>query len=347
MSYSIYLKFLLLCIVFMPFNQADVSGQTKEDFEEIFRKETEGDLEKGRNKFQNIDQLSYFPDTLPTWFFRTPQARNNNVYAIGISDPDLNEEEATRQALHRAKTMAVLFNNAKIQYFRDVYTSEFSDRGRKRYGQRFDTYFKVSATGYADSTCFAIEEQHLTRYNEIIMLIKYTPRDKDSTLEASNPNLISAIGTALYIEAQIGEVFEPQAEYEFISILQTPDKITERAHFVYTQRGNKFLSNSEFDGQIHEFPLYSYKYANPSWQKNTSPLVSYNGLWSIYSKKLLRQLTLETEQNSVSIRTLGEQYVPQLNNLTREVATKNSKMLLNGIEFGIDSIGFDFQLKDL
>ncbi len=347
MNYSFYLKTLLLCIVFMPFAQGNVYSQNKNNFEEIFKKETEGDLKKGRDKFQNIAQLSYYPDTLPTWFFRTPQADINSIYAIGISDPDLTAEDASRQALHRAKTMAILFSKAKIQYFRDVYTSEYHDGVRKRYGQRFDTYFKLSATGYADSTCFTVKEHHFTRYNEAVILIKYTPLEKDSISEAPKPGLISTVGTALYIEAQIGEAFEPQAEYEFITRLQTPEQTNERAHFVYTQRGNKFLSNSEFDGKKHEFPLYSYKYANPLWQKNTTPLVSYNGLWSIYSKKLLRQLTLETEQTSVSIRTLGEQYSPQMSNLTREVATKTTKMLLNGIEFGVDSIGFDIQLKEL
>lgn len=346
MSKSLYLKSFFFLAILFHLLKIDANGQSKEEFEKIFLKETEGSNSGPKfGKFKNIDQLSYYPDTLPSWFFAPPQATLNHIYAIGISDPDLTPNDAAYQALHRAKTMAVLYNKAQIQYFRDIYSVEYSEGSRKMYGQRFDTYFKLSSSGIADSSCFKIENHHFTRYNEAIVLIRYTPLNNET--KSMNNELISMVGTALYIEAQVGDAFEPQAEYEFTTVIRSPKVPIQSSQFTFRQKGNRFLSISEFQGENHDFPLFTYKYANPSWPSNTNPLVSYNGLWSIYSKLFLRQLSLETEQSSVRIRTLEEQYSPQMRNLSREVAIKTAKMQINGIEFGSDSISFDIHLQEL
>jgi hypothetical protein len=338
--------FTLLLLIQSFFLFSYTFAQTKEDFEKIFLKETEGSssaLEK--INFKNISTLSYYPDTLPTWFFQPPPSSAHYIYAIGISDPDLTAEDAANQALYRAKTMAILYNRAQIQYFRDVYTVEYTHGRQVRYGQRFDTYFKLSANGFADTSCFAVVNHYFTRFNEALVLVRYTPLDPSKA--NMNVDLISTVGTALYIEAQIEEAFEPQAEYEFISALRSPSKSTKTALFTYREKGNRFLSISEFQGNTYTHPMFPYRYANPTWQQNTEPLVSYYGLWSIFSKHLLRQLTLETEQSSIKIRSLGEQHNQEHRNLTREVAIKTTKMQINGIEFGNDSIEFEIELFDI
>lgn len=346
MNNSFYLRSSLAFFLLIFLVSIKSAGQTKQDFEKIFLKETGGQSSgQTHSQFKNITTLSYYPDTLPSWFFAPPTSSFENIYAIGISDPDLTASDAALQALHRAKTMAILFNRAQIQYFRDIYSVEYTEGRRKRYGQRFDTYFKISSSGFADSLSFSIINHHFTRYNEAVILIRYSPIDIDS--QSSMYDMISTVGTALYIEAQIGEAFEPQAEYEFVSALRPYGKPIESSQFTYREKGNRFLSISQFQGENHNFPLFTYKYANPSWAHNTQPLVSYNGLWSVFSKKLLRQLTLETEQSSIKIRTLEEQYSPEMRNLSREVAIKTAKMFINGIEFGRDSIGFDIQLRDI
>ncbi|PKP38115.1 MAG: hypothetical protein CVT98_05380 [Bacteroidetes bacterium HGW-Bacteroidetes-15] len=346
MSNSLYPKNLTVLLAFFVFFQSNINGQSKEEFEQIFLKETQ-ESESGSKygRFKNIANLSYYPDTLPSWFFNPPHPSSDFVYSIGISDPDLTPNEAAFQAFHRAKTMAILYNKVQIQYFRDVYSVEYTEGSRKKYGQRFDTYFKLSSSGFADSSCFKVVNYHFTRYNEAIVLVLYTPLDP--TKASMNTDLISMVGTALYIEAQIGDAFEPQGEYEFVSVIRPPKAPIQSSQFTYREKGNRFLSISEFAGKNHDFPLYTYKYSNPVWAHNTEPLVSYNGLWSIYSKRLLRQLTLETEQSSVKIRTLEEQYSPQMRNLSREVAIKTAKMHINGIEFGRDSIGFEIQLHEI
>jgi hypothetical protein len=322
------------------------NSQSKEAFEKIFLKETSA-LERKDNygRFKNISTLSYYPDTLPSWFFNPPQSGGDVVYSLGISDPDLTPDEAAKQAFFRAKTMAFLYNRSQVQYFRDIYSVEYTEGRYTKFGQRFDTYFKLSATGFADSSCFTVVNNHFTRYNEAIVLVRYTPLDASKA--NMNSDLISIVGTALYIEAQINEAFEPQGEYEFTTVIRGANSPVESAVFTFREKGNRFLSISEYKGKRYEFPLFVYMYSNPAWASNTQPLVSYNGLWSAYSKKFLRQLTLETEQSSIRIRAVEEQHNPSLRNLSREVAIKNMKMHINGIEFGNDSIGFDIKTYDI
>ncbi len=338
------MRFRLLPIFIMvlfSLSAIPTSGQ-KEAFEKIFEKETRAKGLASYGKFKNVERVSFYPDTLPRWFFRPPTSSNGSIYAIGISDPDLTPEDAILQAIHRAQSMAVLQSNALMQYYRDVYTVDHTEQRYKGYGQRFDTYFKLSANHSADSTCFSLVETHMTRYNEAVVLIRYSPSGKKS-----NANQIKTIGTALYIEAQIGNVFETQAEYEIITNHKSVLGVCVDSRFTYREKGKRYLAISKFMGINNEYPIYNYKYCNPSWAPNTQPLISYNGLWSIFTKKLLRYLTLNTEETSVNIRSLDETYNPEIRNLSREVAVKNAQLLINGIEFGVDSIGFDLNILEI
>jgi hypothetical protein len=345
MNTSLYPKVVVFILIFFLNFLTSVVGQTKDEFEKIFLKET-GSGTKGRDdgKFKNVYRLSYYPDTLPSWFFNPPPSTADYTYTIGISDPDLTPENAAIQALYRAKVMAVLFNRSQIQYFRDIYTTEYRDGRSKSYRQRFDTYFKLSASGIADSLYFTIVDQHFTRYNEAIVLIKY---DQSNVNKANSSATISVVGTVFLIEAQIGDAFEPQAEYELTSAMKIPDSPMITSYFKFVEKGTKFLSQSEFMGNAMQFPLYNYKYTNPSWSSNIQPLLSYNGLWSIYTQRLLRHLTITTEDKSVKYKTIEENYSPQMSNLTREVAIKIAKIYMNGIEFGVDSVGFDLLVEKI
>ena len=345
MKFFIHTKNLTLLVIAFCLTTT-AYPQNKEAFEKIFLKET-GAIERKDNygRFNNIGTLSYYPDTLPSWFFNPPKSSGDIVYSIGISDPDLKPEEAAKQAFFRARTMAILYNRTQVQYFRDIYSVEYTEGRYTKYGQRFDTYFKLSASGFADSSCFSIINSHFTRYNEAVILVRYIPLD--ASRANMNSDLISIVGTALYIEAQINEAFEPQGEYEFTTVIRGANAPIESAIFTFREKGNRFLSISEYQGKKYEFPLFTYMYSNPAWASNTQPLVSYNGLWSAYSKKFLRQLTLETEQSSIRIRALEEQHSPSIRNLSREVAIKNMKMHINGIEFGNDSIGFDIKTYEI
>ena len=335
-----YTSLLLILIASLSVNS---NGQDKSRFDKTFLKETSESQNRSSNKFKNITKLSYYPDTLPSWFFSPPQSTLDCLYAVGISDPDMKSAKAKAMAIHRAKAMAGLYLNAKMQYFRDVYTSEKQSGRYSDYRQQFDTYFKVSSLSKIDDASFAVIDSHMTRYNESMILIKYSPK----SIPAEGNNLLSVIGTVLYIEAQVADAFEVQAEYELLSTLRQTENLNQSSHYLYREKGNKFLSNSEYLNDKIEFPVYIYKYASPKWDKNTSPLVSYNGLWSKFTRELLRNLTLTTQQTKTRIRNLGEKYNPASSNLSREIVSYIAQLKLNGIVFERDTMKIDISVNEI
>jgi len=335
-----YILLVFFLIALLPSNSI---GQDKNKFEKTFLNETSQSQNRSSNKFRNITKLSFYPDTLPVWFFTPPQNTLNCIYAVGISDPDMEPEKGKEMAIHRAKAMAGLYINSKLQYFRDVFTSDKESGRYSEYRQRFDTYFKISSMSKLDDASFAVVDSHMTRYNESMILIKYS--HNDLTFEGSE--LLSVIGTVLYIEAQVSEAFEVQAEYELLSALKESESLTQSAHYLYREKGNKFLSNSEFLNSKIEFPVYIYKYASPDWDKNTQPLISYNGLWSKFTRELLRNLTLTTQETKIRIKNMGEKYNPESANLSRETVSFLAQLKLNGIVFDRDTMKIDLSVNEI
>ena len=337
------IRFINTCftITFIVLSITSANGQSN-SFIKTFEQETGGKTTDESVKFKNVTKLSFYPDTLPSWFFNPPQNTMNCLYAVGISDPDMEPPKAKEMAYHRAKAIAGLYLGSKLQYYRDVYTSEKESGRYTNYRQRFDTYFKISSLTKANDCEFAIVDSHLTRYNESMILVKYEPKEFQQKIE-----LQSVIGTVLYVEAQVEEAFEVQAEYELLSAFRQPENNILSAHFLYREKGNKFLSHSEYLDTINEFPVYIYKYASPKWNKNMQPLVSYNGLWSKFTREMLRYLTLETEQSKIRIKKLGERYNPVLTNLTRQIVSYRAQLKLNGIEFANDSIKLNMAVNEI
>lgn len=341
-------KFLLFTsLFFISTLFFELAGQTKEEFEKIFLQETENPKKEAGSTptFKNIQSLSYYPDTLPSWFFSTPRTINGTVYAIGVSDPDLTPEEAAEQAVFRAKTMAGIFSKSKFQYFKDIYTSEQTSEQNYNYHQRFDTYFKITSSIKSVDQNFKIINQHFTKYNEAVVLIEYNKPSENSKNAGSIQ--LSSEATVLYIELQVEEAFEPQAEYELISGIKIPNQQPQTASFKYVTKSNKYYSESNFQGVSMEFPSYFYKYTNPNLPENSEPYTCYRGLWGELSRCLMKQIMQSVENNSVKIKSVGQQYNPEIMNLTREVAIKNARMYLNGIEFGNDAIDFNLEIEDI
>lgn len=322
-----------------------VQGQSKTEFERIFDKETRRPQQGAHSPdFKNVHITSTLPDTLPKWFFQLPQSGSAATYSIGISDPDLVPQQAYHQALHRAKALAVLKRNCRIQYYRDVFTSVQSSDGSEEHRERFDTYLKFTSASNADTSSFKLISSHFTRFNEAIILIAYSPTDHQ--IRPEDRIAYTTQATVLYIEAQFDDVFEPQSEYELTTAFRFPNGTTNTSVLTVTKKGNRERARSEFNGVLMEFPVYTYRYADPRWPRNTMPLVTYNGLWGLYTRELLRQLSLSAEQSTVRIRSLAQASTPGTKNLSREIAVLNSNINLNGIVFGRDSIAFSFQIQE-
>lgn len=320
-----------------------LQGQDQQNFKKIFDKETSSESAAPDSvKFRNVEVLSFYPDTLPSWFFTQP-ASVSDFYAIGISDPDMDSTSAKELAIHRAKANALLFSNARVQYYRDIYSTAQDDGRYAGVRQQFDTYFKISVSSMVSNAMFSVVDTHFTRYNEYIALVKYSP----AIVNADSAYNLTVMGTSFFVEASVDDAFEEQAEYEIMSIAQMGQSNSCKAHYLYREKGNRSLSSSSFKEQEVTYPVYAYIYASPQWGSVRHAFTSYNGLWSIYTRQLLRYLTLNSQQSSIKLRNVGEQYSSRLSNLTREIASFTGQLNINGINFDSDTLKFDIQLKEL
>lgn len=324
-----------------------VSQNPSARFREIFEEETRGSREPEYGNFKNTGPLSFFPDTLPEWFFQPPPSNQSIVYAVGISDPDMPEEEAIQQAVYRAKVLTSMFSRSRIEYIRDIFTSNQEDVYQRGFRQRFDTFFRITARLMADSSQFQVINQHLTRYNEAVVLVSYTLRLNHSKENIANTDKIISMAKLLYIEAQVGDAFEPQSSYEIISTIQDAEERKANAVFISTKKGNRELIDSEFLGKKITYPLFVYRYANPQWPAFTRPLVSHNGLWAMFAQEFLEHITLTTEQSTLRLKNMSQKSAPGLSDMSREVSSMTTNMYLQKIDFSQQKMIFDIFLEEL
>lgn len=327
-------------IILLFFIGINAYAQDKERFQKIFENETSGELETSK-RFKNVTRLSYYPDTLPAWFFN-PMQNTWGYYAVGVSDPDMVLDKAKEQAVLRAKSLALLNEECKIQYFKDIYTDAKEVQHYTNLNERFDIYFKLTAKRKVSDAMFAVIDTHVTRYNEYVALVRYNPQQVGAS-DSLYPLLANA--SAFFVSASYDGAEDNQAEYEMKNYQLTPNQRVTSTEFLFREKGNKFLSASSFNGEQLEYPAFPYSYTSPDATSRNHVLVTYNGLWSILSRQMLFTLMLNTQPYSVKLKNVDQQYGNGVIRLAREIASFSSTLEINGIKFVNDTLKFDLNLK--
>lgn len=121
-------RILLILLCLFALIDSNIIAQNQQDFNKVFEKETaDKSIAQNKGKFKNIEILSYYPDTLPNWFFSIPNS-GSEIYAIGISDPDMEQSKAKELAILRAKSNALLFRMLKYS-ISEIYTHQHRKQG--------------------------------------------------------------------------------------------------------------------------------------------------------------------------------------------------------------------------
>ncbi|QKG80774.1 hypothetical protein [Tenuifilum thalassicum] len=331
-------KILLLVVSFLV--SYSLSAQDKERFEKIFEKETSNDNSPYK-KFKNVKKFSFYPDTLPAWFFE-PKLFAGNYYAIGVSDPDMELSQAKELAILRAKSMALLAEECNVQYFKDIYTSAEEVQRYTNLKERFDIYFKLTAKRKVAESMFEVLDTHFTKYNEYAVLVSYNPKNVSEN-DTLYPMLTNA--TAFFVQASFDDIEENQGEYEGKNYVAFPNENVQASEFLFREKGSRFLSISRYNGETLEFPAYSYTYAMPGASSRKQVLVTFNGLWSLLSRQLLVSLILNVQPYSIKLKNVNQENDKGIVRLAREIASFDSQLEINGINFVNDTLKFDLNLK--
>ncbi len=264
----------------------------------------------------NIARVSYYPDSLPKWFFSPPPSGGDQYYAIGISDPDMPKDSATAQAVERAKGMIALQVDSKIQYFRDIYNIERISGKYTDQGQKYDTYYKISASIPFSTPNFAVIDSHFTRFNEQVLLVKYS-----LPIVAKSDEEVDAKVSIVKLEYTMNNVFELQEEYDvnFYQDCKNPEMNVVN-NYVYRLRDWRYSFMSHRQSKVHNYPSYTYKYYGLNDYDSTVVFTSYPGLWAGLVRGWMREMTNHAEQGRKFVRSIGDIYLPKSENIVRETA---------------------------
>lgn len=277
-------------------------------------------------RFQNIQHLSYYPDTLPNWFFNPPLSGGDDFYAIGISDPDMTPDSAMAQALQRAKGIIAIEVDTKVQYFRDIYNVETVEGKYVTDGQKYDTYYKISSSIPFVDSALAVLDSHFTRFNEEMVLVHYSLPSK-----YSQPDELEAKATVVNLEFTVNDVSELQEEYTvyFFQDCADTERNTETS-FNYRLRDWRFNYLSKIKSKVHDYPSYSYKYCGLNQYDSSVVFTSYPGLWAGYIRGWMQEITYHAEQGKKFVRSIGDSYNPESENIIRETSQCRGSFGLQG-----------------
>lgn len=113
---------------------------------------------------------------LPGWFLTPPVSPDNScVYLIGISDPGLNRDDATAQAVARAKVTINYFIQKVDNYLVTIRIENGSTEPFK--GFMDEKYLSAN---------FETVDTYITNHNETIVLVKYTFTERPKSTKADS-----------------------------------------------------------------------------------------------------------------------------------------------------------------
>jgi len=293
-------------------------------------------------KFVHIERISYYPDSLPGWFFDPPLSSSDDYYAIGVSDPDMSRDSAMQQALERAKGMIAFQIDSKIQYFRDIYNIERISGKYTTQGQKYDTYYKItSSVPFYGPSC-AVVDSHFTRYNEQVVLVKYSlPRMVPVEDE------VEAKASVVKLEFNLNDIFELQEEYDvyFFRDCKDPTQNAE-TNYIYRLRDWRYSYTSTTKSKVHNYPSYSYKYYGPNEYDSIITFTSYPGLWAGLTRGWMREMTAHAEEGRKFVRSIGDSYLPKSENIVRETSRIRGSFGFQGSRLKDDMIKVNLLFLD-
>ncbi len=309
----------------------DAYSQQSKLLYEIERQKT---VETKAPKFMHIERLSYYPDSLPSWFFNPPLSGGDEFFAIGISDPDMTKDSANMQALERAKGMIAFQVDSKIQYFRDIYNIERVSGRYTDQGQKYDTYYKITSTIPFSNPDFTVVDSHFTRFNEQVLLVKYLlPRIVKTGEE------VEAKASIVKLEFTLNNVFELQEEYDVNFFQDCSDpKLNTVNNYTYRLRDWRYSYTSQRQSKVHNYPSYAYKYYGPNEYDSTVVFSSYPGLWAGFVRGWMREMTGHAEQGRKFVRSIGDTYSPKSENIVRETSRIRGSFGFQGLRFSDEKL---------
>jgi len=294
-----------------------------------------------------LDLYYRIPEQLPGWFFNPTQYARNDRYFIGISEPGMDSLRALKLAGLRARALAALSQNARINHITDHYQRTREDAEHFDQGSRFLDYSKIAARQTHAKTNWSVEKTYYTRYGEGIVLVSMDNTGGEDTL---------SVGGEFMQLTREDEVFMEQTLLCRLNVLETPrgnlPPGKNESRYLRQALGEHFLIRSVFNADTLVFPYHPYRYVAPGNMaiRKEKPDITFSlkdGLWNGFIHLLFSNLTLQNRQTDSRIKSSYDQYNLKNQGIIRSVSGHNCHFRLTGLSLKDNHLSMDLLVESL
>lgn len=311
---------LLLAINFCGFAQLD-----KENFEKIFDKEFDESKYTHRENHSSKYLHSAIQE-IPAWFLNPPLSSDNQIIALGISDPGMDSITGWNQALIRAQIMANIFRKNTTQLLCDFFLNEKDNTQQVVY-----EHFSRIVTFMSDSANeFEVLESYRNAYDETIILISFTPSMH------VDPARLKTVFMELYRNEVENSIY---GKYESVYELLVNDSNKNNSEFLkyqFTEYGPRTSAEGFFNNEEYVVPIYSLSY---KLTDNQTTIQYAHGLWQGYLKSTINSILAIAKQKPENIKVMGDKYkADSYEKLTRGLSVNKLSFTFAGFDLSNEKL---------
>ncbi len=273
--------------------------------------------------------LRISPESLPEWFFNWPVSDTANIYALGISDPGMEEDEAIKLATFRAWVLSFILDGVLVENVTDFFTVYQQTGSGSHYETKFEEYSKLYDKKQTFRSPFMVLDTHITRYGEALVWVKSGFNSGAFKCDSSDYE-----ASVFNVGREVSGGYENHGLVELNANIYYPDST---ASFFYRYRNyeDRHGIKSAFNGA--EVPThyenFYYHMNNPARQPADNIIRLEYGLWNSYIQNIFKQIVSKGFKYSSYIKKMRDVYRKKSNeDLTRVVSRNKIFFRITGIQ---------------
>lgn len=300
----------------------------KSEFAKEFGIENAIELQK---KNSNITRV-FLKTKLPEWVFILPPSNDSIVYAIGVSDPGMDEGPAFQLACLRSKAVLAILTKSTLDGLTDYYINEKELKSGDIISSVYKEFNKLKGELSFNPSDFTIVEETYTANNEAIVL---------SSLRLNKKLSVDSITIRCMAEIS-GSHIKKNNKYSSASVIQLmaeeqnfSKNLYNNFYYAVKNSNKKILILSEFSGSSLYTNAHFMSYQSSNIKDDTNEDTGYSytlqhGLWHAYSALLLQTLVVDLNESYTEQSGLSDDYTKLSQNINRVLSQKEISLRICG-----------------
>lgn len=307
-------------------------GDDKTNFEKVFEKELSAETLQLKK-----EQFAMGVSELPAWFWNFPVSTDKVSYAIGISDPEMEDKhKATNQAFYRALMQFNLMNGSKFSGISDLYNKDLQNK--------YEEISRFLGSSEIQGNCL-IADSFQTKFGETVLLVSL---DRTNT---KTMHLQTDIQTyKSYSKIEIGWCNSEQTN----CVIKNDSNFF---YYEYLQADDCCAISSVYNKDTIQVPAYQYVYRaeganaiDSSSVDDTTIQLYRKGLWLGYLQSFINNLQTATTNLYSRLKAMNELYKDSsgrdnTNSIMRNIVNDSITFSIKRIRPVYRQINMDFNIN--